>query len=99
MSDSNILDDERRGPGRPRRLHARKPRIPLPNGDELVLREILAADIDIDPRTAQRMGLPTIYIGGAAYHPYKESLTLLASRIKRPKPPASLPRGRPRRAR
>jgi hypothetical protein len=71
--------------GRPRGKHARK-RIPLPNGDELWPRGDLADELDIDVRTVQRMRLPTIRVGGAAYHPHDESLGILASKIRRPRP-------------
>jgi hypothetical protein len=29
--------------------------------------------------------LPTTYIGNAGYHPHKESLSIIAARINRPK--------------
>ena len=92
MSDTETLAGDRCRPGRHPRQHARK-RIRLPSGDELWPRDDLAAELDVDPRTVKRMGLPTIYVGGAAYHPHEESLRIVAARIRRPGQPRRRARG------
>ena len=93
MSDNETIPADRRVGGRPHREHARK-RIPLPNGDELWPRADFAAEIDVVDRTVQRMNLPTVMIGGAAYHPYQELMSTIASRIRRPGQPSATKRRR-----
>jgi hypothetical protein len=71
--------------------NTRKPRgkasrrhIQMPNGDVLLPRDDLARDvIGCSPRTAQRMNLPTTYIGNVAYVPRDASLQIIADRVKR----------------
>jgi hypothetical protein len=68
------------GTGKPARKH-----IPLPNGDYLEARTEFAVDtLGITDRTAQKMGLPTTYIGGIAHVPHNEALAIVAKRIRRP---------------
>ena len=45
----------------------------------------LAAYLGVVPRTVQRMGLPTTYIGNVAYHPHNGSLAIIAARVRHPK--------------
>jgi hypothetical protein len=63
--------------------------IALPSGDVLMLRSLFATSIlRIDPRTAQRMNLPTTYIGGAAYVQRDAALQQLADKVRRKNEPA-----------
>ena len=73
--------------GKKKRGPQARRRIPLPSGDYLQPRDDLADEIGVDPRTAQRMKLPTVYIGAVAYCPHNESLNIIAARIRRPNQP------------
>jgi hypothetical protein len=62
----------------------RRPQIKIEN-DVLEPRHDLAAYLGVVPRTVQRMGLPTTYIGNVAYHPHNGSLAIIAARVRHPK--------------
>jgi hypothetical protein len=85
--------DARHRAGRPRGKSARK-HIPMPDGDYLEPREEFADTIGVTNRTAQKLNLPTTYIGGMAYVPHNKSLAIIASRVRRPAQPEQPRRGR-----
>lgn len=73
----------------------RRPDIKLPDGDVLKPRRDFARNIGVSDRTAQRMNLPTAYVGGVAYVLCNESLQIVAERVKRRnQPPQQRRRGR-----
>jgi hypothetical protein len=70
-------------------------RIPLPDGDYLEPRAEFANDVlGVTDRTAQRMDLPTTYVGGVAYVPHRASLAVVAASVKRKNQPRSRAKGR-----
>ena len=79
----------RRRPGRLRgsatRLSKSGHRIELPDGDALVPREDLAADLRISSRSLARLNPSTTIVGGVAYVRDKATRQLLADRASKPK--------------
>ena len=62
---------------------ARRPAIELPDGDVLdPRREFARTRLGVSDKTAQRMNLPTMYIGGVAYVARNASLKLIADRLR-----------------
>jgi len=78
-------------------VEERVTRIPLPNGDALILdAEFLGAAGGVTARTGStwdKEGCPFAMIGGRKWRPEKEGFAWLASRIRRRNPPR---RGRKR---
>jgi hypothetical protein len=75
-----MTDDVREIVRRPRRC---LPEIKIP-GDKLVPRFDFAHDtIGVCERTAMRMNLPTVYVGGIAYVKQEASLKILADKATR----------------
>jgi hypothetical protein len=69
----------------PTQRHTRhtRPSIPLPDGEILTPRAQFAAQVlDVSDKTAARMNLPTVYIGGVAYVKRDASLKTVAGRVK-----------------
>jgi hypothetical protein len=68
----------------------RRPAIKLPDGDILDPRREFARGLGVSDKTAQRMNLPTTYIGGMAYVARNASLKLISDRLRtrkqRPRP-------------
>jgi hypothetical protein len=56
--------------------------IRLPN-DEGYPRSMLAEELGVCEATIRRVRLPTLYVGGVAYHPYRASMEALAKKIRR----------------
>jgi hypothetical protein len=73
------------------------PRVRLPDGDYLVPRREWAAELGITDRTARRMNLPTIFLGGGAAYVKHDASTLLV--IERRMKQANEPPRRPGRRR
>jgi hypothetical protein len=68
----------------PTHAAARRPHIELPNGDVLEPRREFARDtLGVSDKTAQRMNLPTTYVGNLAYVARNASLKIIAERIQR----------------
>jgi len=89
MSELVIAGRKRRGP------QARR-RIALPNGDYLEPRDVFADEtLGVCDRTVARMKLPTTYIGAVAYVLHNESLTIVATGIKRAPMPSRRKAARP----
>jgi hypothetical protein len=61
--------------------------IALPDGDTLVPREIFANEVGTSDRTARRMDLPTVFVGGFAFVKRNASLQIIADKAKRKNPP------------
>ena len=62
---------------------SRRPAIELPDGDVLdPRREFARTRLGVSDKTAQRMNLPTMYIGGVAYVARNASLKLIADRLR-----------------
>jgi hypothetical protein len=62
--------------------------IPLPNGDKLTPRAKFAAEIlAVSDRTAKRMDLPTVLIGGVAHVMHNASLQIVADMVQRKNQP------------
>jgi len=59
-----------------------RPRIQLPNGDELVPRQQFADEVGFTDRTARKLNLPTTYIANTAYVLRNASLAILAARVQ-----------------
>jgi hypothetical protein len=73
---------------RPRRRHVPR-RISMPDGEVMELRRQFAEEeLSVCDRTATRMNLPTIYIGGHAYIARNASLRIIADRVQRRNQPA-----------
>jgi len=71
-----------------RRYAKARPRIPLPGGDYLLPRCQWAEAIGITDRTARKLDLPTVYVGGVAYVPHNASTQRIADQLKvRNEPP------------
>jgi hypothetical protein len=72
-------------------VEERVTRIPLPNGDALILdAEFLEMAGGVTARTGNKWdkdGCPFAMIGGRKWRPEKEGLTWIASRIRRRNPP------------
>jgi hypothetical protein len=51
-------------------------------------REAFATDLGVSEKTAQRLNLKTMYVGGVAYVPVEESLREIASRARRRNEPS-----------
>ena len=63
---------------------ARRPQIELPNGDVLEPRREFARDrLGVSDKTAQRMNLPTTYVGNVAYVARNASLKIVADGVQR----------------
>lgn len=58
--------------------------IRLLDGDTLVPRPDFAAELHVNPKTVERMKLPTTYIGGKAYIKRNASLKIIADKVRRP---------------
>jgi hypothetical protein len=85
MSDFVTIDDT----AVCRRPRRRLAEIPLPNGDTLVPRADFARnEIGTSEKTAQRLNLPTTYIGGVAYVLRNASLQILAATVRRRNQPS-----------
>jgi hypothetical protein len=85
---------------RPKKRHPRRtlPEIPLPDGDKLVPRAVLAKEtVGVCERTFKRWRLPVTYIGGVAYSPVNASLQIIADSVRRPGEPEPPPKRRRRR--
>jgi hypothetical protein len=83
---------------RPLPLFTTRPRYDIPiAGDVLVPRRTFAAEIGIADRTAQRMDLPTTYVGNVAYVAKNAALRAMAERVRhRHEPPMTRRRARQR---
>jgi hypothetical protein len=67
---------------------ARRPHIELPNGDVLEPRREFARDrLGVSDKTAQRMNLPTTYVGNVAYVARNASLKIVAEGVRQRKNP------------
>ena len=66
---------------RPRTAKSR-PRIQLPDGDELVPRQQFADEVGFTDRTARKLNLPTTYIANTAYVLRNASLAIIAARVQ-----------------
>jgi hypothetical protein len=67
---------------------ARRPHIELPNGEVLEPRsEFARGTLGVSDKTAQRMNLPTCYVGGVAYVPRNASLKIVADGVRQSKNP------------
>jgi hypothetical protein len=80
----------------------RRPRPHIHLKDDVLLpRCDFAAEIGITDRTAQRLNLPTTYVGGMAHVPRAASLEIIAAGIRRRNqpPPAPTRRRNTKRAR
>jgi hypothetical protein len=67
----------------PRRTRETRPNIELPDGEILEPRLNFADELGICDKSAQRMNLPTTYVGGVAYVARNASLKIVAERIQR----------------
>jgi hypothetical protein len=71
-----------------------RPHIELPDGEVLQPRQEFAHDeLGVCDKTAQRMDLPTIYIGNVAYVARNASLKIVAERVRRRNQPPKRRRG------
>ncbi len=71
-----------------RRLRQPLLEIEMPDGDPLILRHHFAkVKVGVSDRTARRMNLPTVYVGGFPYVKCKASLKILADQAKRKNQP------------
>jgi hypothetical protein len=62
--------------------------IPLPDGDKLTPRAKFAEEIlAVSDRTAKRMNLPTVFIGGVAHIMHNASLLIVAGMAQRKNQP------------
>jgi hypothetical protein len=62
--------------------------IPLPDGDTLVLREKFAKnEVGVCDRSARRMNLPTVFVGGRPFVKRNASLQIIADQVKRKNQP------------
>ena len=87
MSDLHSSDSEGR-------LTKHRPHIELPDGDVLQPRREFARDeLGVSDKTAQRMNLPTTYIGNLAYVARNASLKIVAERVHRRNQPPVRRRG------
>ena len=93
----NTTDTAEDTTARRRRPRRRVPEIPLPDGDRLIPRAVLAEEkLRVCERTLKRWRLPTTYIGGVAYNPLNASLQIIADTVRRPnEPPKRRRRSRP----
>jgi hypothetical protein len=55
------------------------PEIPLPDGDRLVMRVLLAKNLRVHERTLRRWNLPTVYVGPTPYVLHDQSMRTIAS--------------------
>jgi hypothetical protein len=81
-------------PFRHRGPRKRVPRIVLPDGRVLVPREDFSKGVGVDPKTARRWDLPTVYIANIAYVEERGSLEIIGDKIKRRSQPTKKRRGR-----
>jgi hypothetical protein len=61
----------------------KRPDIELPDGEILTPRARFAESVGLADRTAQRLNLPTIYVGNIAYVARNASLKQIGARVKR----------------
>jgi hypothetical protein len=65
-----------------------RPHIPTADGDFLEPRQQWAGVVGITDRTARKLNLPTVYIGGVAYVKHHGSTAILVDRAQRRNEPA-----------
>jgi hypothetical protein len=66
----------------------KRPDIELPDGEILTPRVKFAESVGLADRTAQRLNLPTTYVGNVAYVARNASLKQIGARVKRRNEPA-----------
>jgi hypothetical protein len=69
--------------GAKRRGRQPRRRIELPNGDYLLPRAELAAELGVSDRAVRGMNLPTTYLGNVSYVAHTASLAVVAARLQR----------------
>jgi hypothetical protein len=67
-------------------LRRERPVIKLAD-DDLVPRRDFASEIGVSDKTAQRLNLPTTYVGNVAYVLRQASLQIIRDKVERPNQP------------